>query len=142
MTCPLGTAYWWGNSEGTAAVEPVAYTQPSMGFHTPLLAELYAQSVAAGDPIKNVMIWQEGITSKNGQSIIQWASSATNTTGTDAAVTMLQKCLSYYQARSDRYEIVNSGIYWLQGESDETMDPVKYTQCFMAMWQRLKNAGL
>ena len=142
VTCPAGTAYWWGNGQGTAATEPVAYTQPSKGFHTPLLAELYAQSVAAGDPVKNVMIWHEGITSKDGQSITKWASSATNTSGTDGAVTMLEKCRAYYQARSDRYEIVSSGIYWLQGETDTSMDPTTYTQCFMAMWQRLKNAGM
>ena len=142
VTCPLGTAYWWGNGQGTAAKEPVDYTQPSMGFHTPLLAELYAQSVAAGDPVKNVLIWQEGITSKDGQSITKWASSATNTSGTDAAVTMLENCRAYYQANSDKFEIVSRGIYWLQGESDESMDPTKYTQCFMAMWQRLKNAGM
>ena len=142
VTCPLGTAYWWGNGQGTAATAPVDYTQPSMGFHTPLLAELYAQSVAAGDPVKNVLIWQEGITSKDGQSITKWASSATNTSGTDAAVTMLENCRAYYLANSDKFEIVSSGIYWLQGESDESMDPTKYTQCFMAMWQRLKNAGM
>ena len=142
VTCPEGTAYWWGNGQGTSATAPVSYTQPSMGFHTPLLAELYAQSVAAGDPVKNVMIWHEGITSKDGQSITKWASSSTNTSGTDAAVTMLKNCLAYYQARTDRYEIVSSGVYWLQGESDEAMDPVKYTQCFMAVWQRLKNAGM
>ncbi len=142
VTCPMGTAYWWGNGQGTKAQEPVPYTQPSMGFHTPLLAELYAQSVAAGDPVKNVMIWHEGITSKNGQSIVKWASGATNTSGTDDAVTMLENCRAYYETFSDRYEIVGSGVYWLQGESDESMDPAKYTQCFMAMWQRLKSAGM
>ena len=142
VTCPVGTAYWWGNELGTACKEPVDYTQPSMGLHTPLLAELYAQSVAAGDPVKNVMIWQEGITSKDGQSITKWASSATNTSGSNDAVTMLKNCRAYYEARSDRYEIVRSGIYWIQGESDESMDPVKYTQCFMAMWQRLQDAGM
>ena len=142
VTCPVGTAYWWGNGQGTAAVEPVPYTQPSKGFHTPLLAELYAQSVAAGDPVKNVLIWQEGITSKNGQSITKWASSATNTGGTDATVAMIENCRSYYETHSDKYEIVNAGVYWLQGESDTAMDPAQYTQLFMAMWQRLKAAGM
>jgi len=142
VTCPIGTAYWWGNGQGTAATEPVDYTQPSMGFHTPLLAELYAQSEAAGDPVKNVMIWHEGITSKNGSAISAWAKSATDTSGTNASVTMLENCRAYYQARSGQYEIVGSGVYWLQGESDGTTDPTMYTQCFMAMWQRLKNAGM
>ena len=142
VICQAGTAYWWGNGKGTAATEPVAYTQPSMGFHAPLLAELYAQSVAAGKPEKNVLIWEEDVTSKDGQSITQWASSATNTNGTNGAVTMLEKCRSYYLQRSDRYEIVSSGVYWLQGETDTSMDPVAYTQRFMAMWQRLKNAGM
>ena len=142
VTCPVGTAYWWGNNEGVKASEPVAYTQPSKGFHTPLLAELYAQSVAAGDPVKNVMIWHEGITSKNGQSILKWAASATDTSGTDDAVTMLEKCRAYYEARSDHFEIVSSGIYWLQGESDVSKDPSLYRECFMAMWHRLKDAGM
>ena len=142
VTCPAGTAYWWGNEQGTAAAEPVPYTQPSMGFHAPLLAELYAQSVAAGAPVKNVLIWQEGITSKDGQSITKWARSATDTSGTNDAVTMLENCRRYYQSHSDRYEIVSSGVYWLQGETDTSMDPALYTQRFMAMWKRLKNAGM
>ena len=142
VTCPIGTAYWWGNGKGTAATEPVPYTQPSMGFHTPLLAELYAQSVAAGDPVKNVLIWQEGITSKNGQSIVKWAASQTNTSGTDDTVTMIQNCRDYYEKHSDLYEIVNSGVYWLQGESDTSMDPALYTQFFMAIWERLDNVGM
>ncbi len=142
VTCPVGTAYWWGNNQGTAANAPVSYTSPSLGFHTPLLAELYAQSVAAGDPVKNVMIWHEGATSKNGQSIKKWASSATNTSGTNDAVTMLEKCSAYYEQRSDKFEVVSKGIYWLQGETDEAMDPEIYTTCFEAMWQRLKSAGM
>ena len=142
VTCPAGTAYWWGNGQGTAATEPVPYTQPSLGFHTPLLAELYAQSVAAGDPVKNVLIWEEGITSKNGQSIVKWAASEQDTSGTDGAVEMLNNCRGYYEARSDKYEIVNSGIYWLQGESDTGMDSERYTQLFMTMWKRLQKAGM
>ena len=142
VTCPIGTAYWWGNDQGTDAAEPVAYTQTSLGFHTPLLAELYAQSEAAGDPVKNVLIWQEGITSKNGQSIVKWAASATDTSGTDDAVTMLNNCRAYYEQHSDLYEIVSSGVYWLQGESDTSMDPALYTQRFLAMWGRLKEAGM
>ena len=142
VTCPIGTAYWWGNGLGTAANEPVLYTSPSMGFHTPLLAELYAQSETAGDPTKNVMIWHEGITSKNGQSISKWASSATDTNGTDNAVIMLEKCLLYYRDNDDKFEIVKCGVYWLQGEADTSMDPKLYTERFQAMWQRLKDAGM
>ena len=102
VTCPIGTAYWWGNGNGINAKEPVDYTEPSMGFHTPLLAELYAQSVASGDPVKNVMVWQEGITSKNGQSIVKWAASETNTSGTDDTVKMIKNCVDYYEAHSDK----------------------------------------
>lgn len=137
VTCAPGTAYWW-NSHTT---EPLNYTQPSQGFHTPLLAELYAQSVAAGDPIKPVMVWEEGITSKNGRSITSWAASQTDTSGTNQTVAMLKNCISYYEQHSDRYEIVHTGVYWLQGESDTAMDPEKYTGLFMAMWSKLKNAG-
>lgn len=142
VTCPVGTAYWWGNGEGTSATEPVSYTQPSMGFHTPLLAELYAQSASAGESVKHVMIWHEGITSKDGQSITKWAESATSTGGTDDAVTMLRNCIAYYEANGDKYEIVQKGVYWLQGESDMSMDAARYEECFLAMWHRLKNAGM
>ncbi|MBQ5662251.1 MAG: hypothetical protein IIV17_04330, partial [Clostridia bacterium] len=141
VTCPAGTAYWWGNGQGTAATAPVDYTQPSMGFHTPLLAELYAQSVSAGNPVKNVMVWQEGITSKNGKSITKWASSETDTSGTDGTATMLRNCISYYEQNSDLYEIENCGVYWLQGESDVAMAPETYTKLFLAMWGDLKDAG-
>ena len=141
ITCPLGTAYWWGNGQGGNATAPVDYTQPSMGFHTPLLAELYAQSVAAGDPVKNVMIWQEGITSKNGQSIVKWAATEENTSGTDATAAMIRNCVAYYEQHGDKYEIVGNGVYWLQGESDVDMSPEKYTKLFMAMWSDLKEAG-
>ncbi|MBR2889163.1 MAG: Ig-like domain-containing protein [Oscillospiraceae bacterium] len=137
VTCPLGTAYWWKNG----ATEPVDYTQPSMGFHTPLVAELYAQSVVAGDPVKNVMVWQEGVTSKNGQSIVKWAASETDTSGTDGTATMIKNCIAYYEKNSDLYEIVNCGVYWLQGESDVSMSPEKYTGLFMTMWNKLKDAG-
>lgn len=141
VTCPLGTAYWWGNGQGVNAAEPVDYIQASKGFHTPLLAELYAQSVAAGEPVKNVMIWQEGITSKNGQSIVKWVASETDTSGTDATATMMKNCLNYYEQHSDKYEIIGNGVYWLQGESDVSMDPDIYQGLFMAMWERLKESG-
>ena len=137
VACALGTAYWWKDG----ATEPVDYTQPSMGFHTPLIAELYAQSVAAGDPVKPVMVWQEGVTSKNGQSIVKWAASETDTSGTDGTAAMIQNCIAYYEKNSDLYEIANCGVYWLQGESDVAMAPDRYTGLFMAMWEKLKNAG-
>lgn len=141
ITSPIGTAYWWGNGNGINAVEPVHYTQPSMRFHAPLLAELYAQSANDGNPIKNVMIWQEGITSKNGKSITAWASSESNTSGTNATATMIRNCVNYYSNNSNKYEIVGNGIYWLQGESDINMEPTKYIRLFMAMWSNLKDAG-
>ena len=86
IACPKGTAYWWGNNLGTKAKEPVDFIQKTKGFHSPLLAELYAQSAAAGDPVKNVLVWHEGGnqngdgTSKNGSSIYGWAKSATDAT--------------------------------------------------------------
>ena len=141
IVCPVGTAYWFGNNQGISAKEPVSYTQPSKGFHTPLLAELYAQSVANGNPVKNVMVWQEGITSKNGKSITAWASSETDTSGTAATATMIKNCVSYYESNSDKYEVVGNGVYWLQGESDVSMEPEKYIQLFTAMWEELKESG-
>lgn len=151
ITCPIGTAYWWGNGRGTAATEPVNFTQATKGFHSPLLAELYAQSVKNGTPEKNVLVWHEGGnqngngTSKNGSSIYGWATSATDSSGTDYTVTMVNNCVKYYTERSDKYEIVSKGVYWLQGEGDGVrgIDPVHYSECFMAMWNKLKSeAGL
>lgn len=142
ITCAPGTAYWWGDGLGTDAAEPVPYTQPSQGFHAPLLAELYAQSAAAGDPVKNVMVWQEGITSKNGKPISAWAADAADTAGTDDTVTMIQNCLAYYRHHSDKFEIAGKGVYWLQGESDTATDPKLYTQRFLAVWDRLQSAGM
>jgi len=55
---------------------------------------------------------------------------------------MYENCLAYFQANSDKYEIASSGVYWLQGESDEETDPVLYTERFMAIWDRLKAAGM
>lgn len=151
ISCPLGTAYWWGNGKGLGASEPVNFTHSTKGFHSPLLAELYAQSVKNGEPVKNVLVWHEGGsqsgngTSKNGSSIYGWATDANNASGTDFTVKMVNKCLSYYEDHSNKFEIVSKGVYWLQGEGDGVrgIDPVEYTGCFMAVWNKLKaEAGL
>lgn len=151
ITCPIGTAYWWGNGKGTGARQPVNFTQATKGFHSTLLAELYAQSVAAGDPVKNVLVWHEGGnqngqgTSKNGSSIYGWAASPSDTSGTDYTVQMVKNCVEYYQSVSDKFEIVSRGVYWLQGEGDGVrgIDPNEYTACLEAIWNKLKTeAGL
>ena len=151
ITSPLGTAYWWGAGRGVACKSPSNFTQATMGFHSTLLAELYAQSVAAGDPVKNVLVWHEGGsqtgegTSKNGSSIYGWAESATNAAGTDYTVKMVNKCVEYYAGLADKVEIVSRGVYWIQGEGDGVrgIDPTEYIGCFMAMWNKLKSeAGL
>ena len=141
VTCPPGTAYHWGYG----ATQPTDYTQPSMGFHTPLLAELYAQSVAAGDPVKNVLIWAEGYTSKNGQSITAWAvekNGTIDTTGTDGAAQMLRDCLAYYEGLSDRYEICDKVMFCNHGTTDHNMDTGRYIRLFTAIWERLKAEGM
>lgn len=137
VVCEIGTAYWWPTYNRV-----MDYTRASTGFHTPLVAELRAQSEAAGNPIKPVLIWLEGVTSKNGNPITSWATSKTETSGTDGTVKMVEAAIDYYTApeRADKYEIVDSGMYWLQGEGGG--DPVHYTECFLAMWQRLKDAGI
>ena len=151
IKCPLGTAYWWGNGLGVGAKEPVNFAHATKGFHSPLLAELYAQSVKNGEPVKNVLVWHEGGsqtgngTSKNGSSIYGWAANANDTSGTDFTVKMVNNCLSYYEGLSDKFEIVSKGVYWLQGEGDGVrgIDPTEYIGCFMAMWNKLKaEAGL
>ncbi len=151
ITCPLGTAYWWGAGRGVAAKSPSDFTMATTGFHSTLLAELYEQSVAAGDPVKNVLVWHEGGsqsgdgTSKNGSSIYGWAASPSDTSGTDYTVTMVNKCVEYYAGLADKYEIVSRGVYWLQGEGDGVrgIDPVEYSACLTAIWNKLKTeAGL
>ena len=151
IACPLGTAYWWGNGLGTAATAPVDFNFSTKGFHSTLLAELYAQSVSHGDPVKNVLVWHEGGgqegdgTSKNGSRIYGWAKSATDASGTDYTVEMVNDCVEYYSALSDKYEIVSKGAYWLQGEGDGgwAIPTDEYIGCFMAMWNKLKaEAGL
>ncbi len=146
ISAPLGTAYRWSNR----TTQPINYTSPTRGMHSTLLAELYAQSVAAGDPVKNVLIWENNITSTSGQSITGWASETAVTQDTEDTVTMIKNCTKYYTQRSDYYEIVSKGMYWLQGEIDgstdtanhDPMDPAKYEACFMRMWRRLKQTGL
>ena len=145
ITCPKGTAYWWGDGQGTNATRPVDFTHGTKGFHSPLLAELYAQSVADGNPVKNVLIWHEGGmngvgTSINGSSITGWVKSSTETPGTDYTVQMVKNCVSYYESHSDLYEIVSKGAYWLQGEGDGVrgISPKEYYDSFMIMWNKLK----
>ncbi|MBO5701180.1 MAG: hypothetical protein J6S71_01950 [Clostridia bacterium] len=146
ITNPLGTAYWWGGGRGLGARTPYDFTQATQGFHSTLLAELYAQSVAAGDPVKNVLVWHEGGnqqgagTSKNGSSIYGWAASPTDTKGTDFTVQLVAKCDEYYATMADQYEIVSRGVYWLQGEGDGVrgIDPNEYIACFEAIWNKLK----
>ena len=151
IKCARGTAYWWGSGQGLNATAPTHFTQSTKGFHAPLLAELYAQSVANGAPEKNVLVWHEGGnsagngTSKNGSSITGWATSETDTSGTDFTVQIVNKCVAYYEAQSDKFEIVSKGVYWLQGEGDGNggIDPVRYTTLLTAVWERLKeDAGL
>ena len=151
IRCPIGTAYWWGNGQGVNATSPVSFTSSTKGFHAPLLAELYAQSVKNGMPEKNVLVWHEGGnqngegTSKNGSTIYGWAKSATDASGTNYTVRMVNDCVKYYEKNSDKYEIVSKGVYWLQGEGDGVrgIDPAEYIGCFMAMWNKLKTeAGL
>ena len=151
IKCALGTAYWWGGGYGIKAKEPQNFIGATKGFHSTLLAELYAQSAAAGDPVKNVLVWHEGGsqtgegTSKNGSSIYGWAASPSDTSGTDYTVKMVNNCVEYYEGLADKYEIVSRGVYWLQGEGDGVrgIDPVEYSACFMAIWNKLKTeAGL
>ncbi len=139
ITNPLGTAYWWQYQTST---EPIDYTVPSKGFHAPLLAELYAQSLADGNPIKNVMLWHEGTTSLNGKSITSWVPSVGDTSKMSGVTTMVKNCLNYYESNSDKYEVVGKGMFWYQGESDVAMDPIKYTNLFMTMWDCLEDAGM
>ena len=136
VKCDLGTAYWWASD-----TRWIDYTRASSGFHAPLVAELRAQSVAAGNPEKPVMIWNEGMTTKSGEPITYWATSKNDTSGTDNTMKMVNAAINYYTdpARADKFEIVEAGMYWLQGEGN--VDPVYYTECFLAMWNRVKTAG-
>lgn len=142
ISSPIGTAYHWGKK----STEPRNYTEATRGFHSTLLAELYAQSVAAGDPVKNVLIWENEMTSHSGQSITRWASETAATQVTVDIADMVKKCAKYYTTNEQYYEIVSRGMYWLQGEIDgssqtpnhTTMSPETYENCFMKMWNKLK----
>ena len=148
ISSPLGASYLWKKN----STAPSNYTQTTRGFHSTLLAELYAQSLAAGEPVKNVLVWEDGVTSTSGQSITGWASETAVTQDTLDTVTMTKACASYYTSSQNRskYEIVSRGMYWLQGEIDgstetpdhEPMNPATYEACFMKMWRELRKAGL
>ena len=147
ISSPLGTAYYWGKNSST----PDLYTEASRGIHSTLIAELYAQSVAAGNPVKNVLIWQNGLTSVSGSSISNWATPSAATQTTEEIAAMVKKCRAYFLARAEYYEIVSGGMYWLQGEIDGStntedhtaMDPETYEDSFMKMWGVLnKGTGL
>ena len=134
-----GTTYYWGQ-RNVNTTAPVDYTDASSGrgFHKALLAELYAQSVEYNNPEKNVLVWAEGYTSYNGNALSSWVSSVDNTSGTDNTVKMVNACRNYYQAQSDKYELGDTVVYWLQGESDQSNDGKSYYDRFAAMWNRLK----
>ncbi len=146
ISSPLGSAYRW---VGTA---PQKYTDTSRGIHSTLLAELYAQSLAAGEPVKNVLIWANEITSLSGQSISYWANENSVLDPTKTTATMVSNCVKYYNHinRAKNYTVESKGVYWLQGEIDgstnaykaisghQAMDPATYEKSFMTMWNYLQ----
>jgi len=151
ISSPLGTAYRW---VGTA---PQKYTDTSRGIHSTLLAELYAQSLAAGEPVKNVLIWANEITSFSGHSISYWANENSVLDPTKNTASMVSNCVKYYNHinRAKNYTVESKGVYWLQGEIDgstnaykaisghQAMDPTTYEKSFMTMWNYLQTeAGL
>lgn len=137
VKCDIGTAYHW-----SSASTVTDFTNTTKGFHAPFIAEFRAQSVAAGKPEKFVLIQKEGATTRSGKPITSWATSATDTSGTNETAEMVQNCFNYYKSpkRADKYEIVAAGLYWLQGEAPG--EPVSYTECFMAIYNRLKSLGI
>lgn len=154
IVSPLGTAYHWYHASPVKNSKPLNYTDSSRGIHSTLLAELYAQSVAAGDPVKNVLIWKNEATSKSGMSISYWATPDGVLTPTLHTEAFYKKCLEYYTKKPKLFEVQSSGIYWLQGEIDGStnahnaipghtaMDPATYEASFMTMWNYLHAAGL
>ncbi|MBQ2999542.1 MAG: hypothetical protein IJD64_03685 [Clostridia bacterium] len=152
ISSPLGTAYHWNNTDK----KPEAFTDTTRGLHSTLLAELYAQSVAAGDPVKNILISLEGSTSKSGQSISFWATPDAVNTPTLHTAKFLENCLAYYTKATNarKFSIGSKGMYWLQGEIDGStnahnaipghtaMDPATYEASFMKMWETLAAQGL
>lgn len=150
ISSPYGTAYRWN------ATAPEKYTDATRGIHSTLLAELYAQSIAAGNPTKNVLIWANNTTSKSGMSITYWSNANGVQTPTVDTAKMVSNCLTYYQnaKRAKYYEIDTTMLYWLQGEIDgstntykaieghEPMDPTTYETYFMQMWNTIHEAGI
>lgn len=150
----LGTAYIFNNNAQKPNV--TSFTDTTRGFHSTLLAELYAQSVAAGNPTKNVLIWKNETTSASGKSISHWATPNEALTPTLHTAKFLEKCLEYYNkpANAKKFSIESKGMYWLQGEIDGStnahnaipghtaMDPATYEASFMKMWETLAAQGL
>ena len=148
----LGTTYVFNNN--TKNPKATLYTDTSRGIHSTLLAELYAQSVAAGNPTKNVLVWKNEATSKSGMSISYWATPDGVLTPTLHTEAYYKKCLETFTKKSTLYEVESSGVYWLQGEIDgstnahlaipghEAMNPATYEASFMTMWNYLEAAGL
>lgn len=105
-----GVAYVWSSGamvDVTGSFDPSRTS--SIGFHPALGAEWYKLTG------EKTLFYNA---SHSGQAIRKWASSGWTTATADAVVTILSSI------DTTKYEVVRTGYYWLQGESDACPDHI------------------
>ena len=112
------------------------------GFRAALAEEWYQQSVLAGDPEKTVVVFGSDHTGTPGEKIAEFLDETSSKGTVGKASTMLNACYEYYSTGvgSQYYDIVNCGMYWLQGESDSSQSVTYYYENFTTLWKNLKTA--
>ena len=151
--CPdKGNGYYWQNDIldlNTVAMEKAntptgsagSQYYNSVGFYPSLAARWYELTgekvVIIHDPC-------------NGAPISNWATESGITSHTTAVVTKINECLLSLKSNSN-FDIVRSGYYWLQGESNASINdlglsyiqyttPDEYYNAYMKMHTAYKNA--
>ncbi|MBQ3491973.1 MAG: hypothetical protein IJA74_05440 [Oscillospiraceae bacterium] len=109
-----GDGYWWDGNQLVDLHDHVSAITTSVGWYTPLAAEWEALTG------EKVVIIHECM---SGSPISKWASyeDGTLTTAASNIVAEVAECIAAIQA-DDTKEIVRTGYYWLQGESDAFID--------------------
>ena len=144
ITPDLGTGYIWNSDALTDLSIYVATldTSKSVGWYPALAAEWYALT---GE--KTVVIHM----CSSGSPISVWADYDTGavTTYTQSIASSVQSCITAIQNNTG-YEIVRTGYYWLQGETDaylikeegitEYTTAARYTTAYTAMHNAFVNA--
>lgn len=139
-TTTKGTAYLWGID--ATAPKALSGNGTYDGFRAALAEEWYQQSVLAGDPEKTVVVFGSNHTGTPGEKIAEFLDETSSKGTVGKASAMLNACYEYYSTGigAQYYDIVNCGMYWLQGESDSTQSVTYYYDNFTTLWKNLKTA--